>query len=115
MTARSQRALRAAALLAVRCYQVAWRPLNLWGCKFYPSCSNFALEAIERHGAWRGTGLALRRLLRCRPGVLGGYDPVPEVEPPEPQGQFPGNHGNQLKQKNFRASTVWNKGGQAVG
>ncbi len=115
MTARSQRALRAAALVAVRCYQVEWRPLNLWGCKFYPSCSNYALEVIERHGAWRGTGLALRRLLRCRPGVLGGYDPIPEVEPLEPQSQFPRNHGNQLKQQGFRAVTGWNKGGRVVG
>ncbi len=115
MTARSQRALQAAALVAVRCYQVAWRPLNLWGCKFYPSCSNYALEAIERHGAGRGAGLALRRLLRCRPGVLGGYDPIPEAEPPEPQDQFPRNRGNQLKQQGFRAARGWNKGGQGVG
>ncbi len=115
MTARSQHALRAAALVAVRCYQVAWRPLNLWGCKFYPSCSNYALEAIERHGAGRGAGLALRRLLRCRPGVLGGYDPIPEVEPPEPQGQFPGNHTNQLKQQSFRAAIGCSNGGQKVG
>ena len=115
MTARSQRALRVAALVAVRCYQVAWRPLNLWGCKFYPSCSNYALEAIERHGARRGAGLALRRLLRCRPGVLGGYDPIPELEPPEPQDQFPENHAKQLKQRGFRTAGVWNKGGQAVG
>ncbi len=115
MTARSQRALRAAALVAVRCYQAAWRPLNLWGCKFYPSCSNYALEAIERHGAGRGTGLALRRLLRCRPGVLGGYDPIPEVEPPEPQDQFPRNHANHLKQQGFQAARGWNKGGQEVG
>lgn len=115
MTTRSQRALRAAALVAVRCYQMAWRPLNLWGCKFYPSCSNYALEAIERHGAWRGAGLTLRRLLRCRPGVLGGYDPIPELAPREPQDQFPENHAKQLKQRDFRTAGVWNKGGQAVG
>ena len=72
---------QALALAAVRFYQVALRPLNPWGCKFYPSCSNYAVEAIERHGLGRGTRLAVARLLRCRPGVRGGYDPVPEPEP----------------------------------
>lgn len=62
----------------VRFYQAALRPLNLWGCKFYPSCSEYALEAVERHGLGRGGWLMLARLGRCRPGVFGGYDPVPE-------------------------------------
>ncbi len=115
MTASSQRALRTAALVAVRCYQVVWRPLTLWGCKFYPSCSNYALEAIERQGAWRGAGLALRRLLRCRPGVLGGYDPIPEAAPPATEGETPGAPANTLKTQGFRAGAGWNKGGQAVG
>ena len=47
-------------------------------CRFYPSCSNYAAEAIEVHGAWRGTGLALRRLGRCRPLGPHGVDLVPE-------------------------------------
>lgn len=47
-------------------------------CRFYPSCSNYALEAIEVHGAGRGSGLALRRLLRCRPFGPHGIDLVPE-------------------------------------
>ena len=47
-------------------------------CRFYPSCSNYALEALEVHGAWRGTGLALRRLGRCRPFGPHGVDQVPE-------------------------------------
>jgi hypothetical protein len=50
-------------------------------CRFTPSCAQYTLEALEAHGAWRGTGLALRRLGRCRPGGPFGYDPVPEAVP----------------------------------
>jgi putative membrane protein insertion efficiency factor len=48
-------------------------------CKFYPSCSKYAQEAIARHGARRGIVLALKRLGRCRPFTKGGFDPVPDV------------------------------------
>jgi hypothetical protein len=64
----------------IRFYQAALRPMNPWGCKYYPSCSNYALEALERHGLARGAWLAARRLLRCHPLVFGGFDPVPEPE-----------------------------------
>jgi len=63
------------ALLAA--YQYAIRPLLGANCRFYPSCSDYAKEAVERHGALRGLGLALRRIARCHPYHPGGFDPVP--------------------------------------
>ena len=61
----------------VRAYQYALSPW--WGsqCRFTPTCSHFAVEALERHGALAGSWLALRRILRCHPWSAGGYDPVP--------------------------------------
>lgn len=47
-------------------------------CKYFPTCSRYAVEAIERFGALKGTGLAVWRILRCNPFSKGGYDPVPE-------------------------------------
>jgi putative membrane protein insertion efficiency factor len=61
----------------LRGYQYAIRPLLGANCRFYPSCSDYAREAIERHGAVRGMWLAVRRLARCHPYHAGGYDPVP--------------------------------------
>jgi hypothetical protein len=61
----------------LRAYQYALRPLLGANCRFYPSCSDYAREAIERHGAARGVWLATRRLARCHPYHSGGYDPVP--------------------------------------
>ena len=66
------------ALGAIRFYQAALRPLMPWGCKFYPRCSAYAIEAIETKGFGPGLVLAARRLGRCRPGIFGGYDPVPD-------------------------------------
>ncbi|MEQ9552750.1 MAG: membrane protein insertion efficiency factor YidD [Coleofasciculus sp. G3-WIS-01] len=48
-------------------------------CRFHPTCSTYALQAVERFGAWRGSILALRRILRCHPFHPGGYDPIPEA------------------------------------
>lgn len=64
-------------LLPIRFYQRAISPLKPPSCRFYPSCSCYAHQAIERHGPWRGLGLSLRRLFRCHPFNPGGYDPVP--------------------------------------
>ncbi|MFB9234635.1 membrane protein insertion efficiency factor YidD [Plantactinospora siamensis] len=64
--------------LAIVAYRRWISPALPARCRFYPSCSAYALEAVTRHGALRGTGLAVRRLLRCHPFHPGGYDPVPE-------------------------------------
>ena len=61
----------------VRGYQLAISPLLPASCRYYPSCSAYALEAIERHGPWRGTWLAMKRIGRCHPFRPGGFDPVP--------------------------------------
>jgi putative membrane protein insertion efficiency factor len=69
--------MKSVLLVALRAYQLALRPLLGANCRFYPSCSEYAHEAIARHGAARGSWLAARRLARCHPYHPGGYDPVP--------------------------------------
>ncbi|MGA8551307.1 MAG: membrane protein insertion efficiency factor YidD [Stellaceae bacterium] len=64
---------------AVRAYQLLVSPLLPPSCRFLPSCSDYAIEAFERHGALRGSGLALRRLAHCHPWGGSGYDPVPPL------------------------------------
>ena len=61
----------------IRGYQLCVAPILPPSCRFYPSCSHYAAEAVERHGPLRGLALALRRLLRCHPWGGSGYDPVP--------------------------------------
>ncbi|MEP6819504.1 MAG: membrane protein insertion efficiency factor YidD [bacterium] len=60
----------------LRFYKLAISPLLPASCRFSPTCSQYAAEAIARYGALRGSALALRRLLRCHPFSAGGYDPV---------------------------------------
>lgn len=61
----------------VRAYQMFLGPLLPAACRYYPTCSSYAIEALERHGAFRGSLLAARRIARCHPFHAGGYDPVP--------------------------------------
>lgn len=69
--------MRALLLALLRAYQYAIGPLLGANCRFYPSCSDYAMEAIGRHGAGRGSWLAMCRLARCHPYHPGGHDPVP--------------------------------------
>jgi putative membrane protein insertion efficiency factor len=64
-------------LMLVRGYQLLVRPLLGANCRFFPSCSDYAMEAIERPGGGKGALLAARRICRCHPYHPGGYDPVP--------------------------------------
>ena len=64
------------AIAPIRFYQRAISPLLPPSCRFYPSCSQFAVEAIQLHGAIKGTAMATWRLLKCGPWHPGGYDPV---------------------------------------
>lgn len=63
----------------LRFYQLAISPLLGRHCRFEPTCSAYAIEAVQVHGAWRGTGLALARVGRCHPWHPGGFDPVPQA------------------------------------
>ncbi|MCE9634164.1 MAG: membrane protein insertion efficiency factor YidD [Planctomycetes bacterium] len=75
-------------LVAVRTYKRWISPLLPRACRFEPTCSVYAAEAVTRYGAWRGVTLAVKRLARCRPGCPGGYDPVPL--PPDTPDSCPG-------------------------
>ncbi len=67
---------------AVRVYQYTLRPVLGAQCRFTPSCSDYALQALRAHGALRGSGLAAWRVLRCNPWCAGGHDPVPASATP---------------------------------
>ncbi len=77
----------------VRCYQLLLRPVLGANCRFEPSCSHYAIEALHTHGALAGLALSSRRILRCNPWHPGGYDPVPPLRPPStPHGQSRTSH-----------------------
>jgi hypothetical protein len=72
-----KRAGSTAGLAMIRLYQRWISPFARPACRFFPSCSEYAAQAVTRYGLFRGSWLALRRLLRCHPFHRGGYDPVP--------------------------------------
>ncbi|MFQ5463502.1 MAG: membrane protein insertion efficiency factor YidD [Phycisphaerae bacterium] len=80
---RTCRPLRAAIIALIRGYQCCMRPLLIGMCKFHPTCSEYAVEAVHAHGVARGLRLAMGRILRCHPFGPGGLDPVPPDAPPE--------------------------------
>jgi len=67
-------------ILIIKIYKIFISPLLPSSCRFYPTCSSYALEAIERFGAFEGSILVIKRILRCHPFNPGGYDPVPKKE-----------------------------------
>jgi hypothetical protein len=70
--------LRVALIALIRLYRLVLSPYVGQHCRYLPTCSCYGIEALERHGALRGSWLTLRRLLRCHPWAPGGLDPVPE-------------------------------------
>jgi putative membrane protein insertion efficiency factor len=78
--------MRRLLILLIKTYRLLLGPWLGGHCRFHPTCSCYALTAIERFGAWRGAGLAARRLARCHPWHPGGLDPVPEKDLGVPHG-----------------------------
>lgn len=64
----------------LKLYRLLISPLYGQVCKFYPSCSAYSLQAVQTHGAWKGSVLTVKRLARCHPWSAGGYDPVPGTD-----------------------------------
>ncbi|MDN4607804.1 membrane protein insertion efficiency factor YidD [Sporosarcina highlanderae] len=62
----------------IKLYQKIISPLTPPSCRFYPTCSHYGVEAIQKHGALKGSWLAIRRISKCHPFHEGGFDPVPE-------------------------------------
>lgn len=71
------RLIRLPFLWVIRAYQIVLSPLMPSSCRFYPTCSHYGYEAIERHGVIKGGWLTIKRVGRCNPFFKGGYDPVP--------------------------------------
>ena len=64
-------------IFGIKLYRKYLAPMKIAKCPYYPTCSTYALEAVEKHGAIKGSALAVWRILRCNPFSKGGYDPVP--------------------------------------
>ena len=64
----------------IKLYQIVISPMMGPSCRHYPTCSQYSIESVKTHGVIRGLYLALKRILRCRPGGTHGYDPVPKRE-----------------------------------
>ena len=73
--------VRRALMGVVRLYQLLFSPMLGGSCRFEPTCSNYAIQALEQHGAAAGSYLAARRIARCQPWCDGGHDPVPADKP----------------------------------
>ena len=81
--------------LPVRAYRLIFSPWVGHSCRYQPTCSAYALDALEHHGAFKGSWLAARRILRCNPWGASGYDPVPGTDPKHDAGCGCGhNHGH---------------------
>ncbi|AGK55306.1 membrane protein insertion efficiency factor YidD [Bacillus sp. 1NLA3E] len=65
----------------IRFYQIVISPLKPPSCRFYPTCSHYGIEAVQRHGAIKGSWLTIKRILKCQPFHPGGMDPVPQEWP----------------------------------
>ncbi len=76
--------MRALIAVILRGYKYAVSPFLGPNCRFYPSCADYAIEAIERHGTLRGGAMAARRVCKCHPWHEGGFDPVPDHIPKFP-------------------------------
>ena len=85
--------------LPVRAYRLVASPLVGQSCRFQPTCSAYALEALERHGALKGAALAAARIARCHPWGGSGIDNVPQTaqDPAGPAGAVPGTDGTQQR------------------
>ncbi len=75
--------MRGALILLLRAYKMLVSPLLPAACRYVPTCSEYAVGAVAKHGVLRGGGLAAMRLARCHPFHRGGFDPVPDAAPPE--------------------------------
>ncbi len=69
--------MKQALLALLRFYKAQISPALPPACRYTPTCSEYAIEAVERYGPWRGTAMAVRRVISCNPFTRGGYDPVP--------------------------------------